>query len=56
MSGFVAILIGLISLAYGVLVLFANMMSDAPGMPFQGTWSLWVCWSATAGLFLWAFV
>lgn len=43
------------SVLWTVFDVFANMMSDVPDAPFVGAGSLWVCWLATAGLFLlWA--
>lgn len=46
-----------LSVIWTAFVVFANVMSDAdyrqrekPVAPFQGAWTLWVCWLVTAAL------
>lgn len=46
-----ALLATLASIARTILVLGANMMSDAPTEGFQGGWTLLIPWGITA--FLW---
>ena len=47
-----AILATIASIILSVVVVFANGMSDAPTMAFQGGWMIGGAWLVTAALYL----
>jgi hypothetical protein len=47
-----AILATLASILWTAFTVFANGMSDSPGLPFQGGWSIAAAWAVTSALWL----